>query len=66
MSARQVVLSGGPFDAALVDVESKVVNCEGEGVPEGSVARYSATRDPGVYRFRGFSKVIARIKVPGQ
>lgn len=58
MSGRQVALDGGPFDGALVEATSKAMNMIGEPVPDGHVARYSATRDAEVYRFRGLSKVV--------
>jgi hypothetical protein len=60
-----VNLDGGPFDGAEVDVSrGTTLNCEGTDVPEGYVARYTPTRDRAVYRFRGFSKVLARLSLP--
>lgn len=61
-----VRLEGGPAAGIEVDVSrGAVLNVEGEGVPDGLVARYTPTRDRGVYRFRGYSKVIARLPMPG-
>lgn len=61
-----VKLDGGPFDGAEVEVSrGATLNIEGTQVPDGHVARYTPTRDKAVYRFRGLSKVMARLPMPG-
>lgn len=52
--------------AARVDVESGTgLIVEGLGVPEGEAARYRPTRERGVYRFKGLTKIVARLPMPG-
>ena len=61
-----VKLDGGPFEGAKVDTDrGQTLSLRGRGVPEGHVARYTLTRDRGVYRFRGLSKVLATLPLPG-
>ncbi len=48
-----------------VEVEgSGGLNVEGEDFPDGHVAYYRSTRDRSEYRFKGFSKVMARLPWP--
>jgi hypothetical protein len=65
--SRTVRLHGGPFDGADVETTERWphVSCEGDGVPEGHVATYTATRDPGVLKFRGLTKIVAKLPLPG-
>lgn len=61
-----VTLDGGPFDGLEVQiVGGGPLAIQGDPVPEGNVARYTATRDKAVYRFRGVSKVVATLPLPG-
>jgi hypothetical protein len=60
------VLRGGPFGGAEVAVLEHwpYFVAKGSGVPEGYAARYTATRDPNVLRFRGLTKIVAELPAP--
>ena len=69
MSAQTVLLRGGPLDGQWAEVEwGTTLICEGDGVPEGMIARYRPTRDrrSGIYRFREWDRVVARIPIPSE
>lgn len=66
MARVEVLLVGGPADGMRVPVErGQALSVEGGVVPEGMSASYRPSRDPGVYRFKGCFRVIARIPMPG-
>lgn len=66
MTKVKVLLRGGPANGARVEVESGTgLIIEGLGVPEGEAARYRPTRERGVYRFKGLTKIVARLPLPG-
>jgi hypothetical protein len=58
-----VVLKDGPFDGVeIASVEWGVtLSLDGPPVPDGMVARYRPTRERGVYRFRGYARVLLRV-----
>jgi hypothetical protein len=61
-----VELIDGPFDGSTVQVaKGSALLCEGPPLPDGTVARYRPTREPGKYRFRGLDQVAVRIPIPG-
>lgn len=61
----RVTLEGGPFDGELIPVEwGATLSLTGDDVPAGHVARYRPSRTRGVYRFRGYAKIIATLPVP--
>lgn len=63
----KVTLKGGPFDGTEMesaDGRTPLV-IEGDEVPDGMVARYRPTREPGVYRFKGYDKIVAKLPLPG-
>lgn len=65
-ATRQIRLVGGPFDGSTFDIAGR----ERPGsllfdlAEPGAVARYRPTRDPGVYRFREFDTIVARLPLP--
>ena len=62
-----VTLEGGPFNGAEVEVNwGETLACQGQPLPEGTIARYrpSRRRSDGVYRFREYDRVIASIPWP--
>lgn len=63
----EIRLVGGPFDGQVVEMENPrgPLVIEGDGVPEGMVARYRPTRERGVLRFREYDVVVARLPLPG-
>lgn len=63
--SESVLLKGGPFDDTWVTVQwGTTLICEGDDVPEGMVARYRPTRERGVYRFRDYDRIVARLQHP--
>lgn len=63
---RMVTLEGGPFTGSSAEVLwPHTLTLEGPGVPEGRVARYRPSLRSGVYTFRGFATVLARLPEPG-
>ena len=63
--SRTVKLIDGPLEGMTVEVEgSGGLNVEGENFPAGHVAYYRPTRNRDEYRFKGYSKVLARIPWP--
>lgn len=57
-----VLLEGGPFDGAKIDVAwGTPLIVEGAPLPDGMVARYRKTLRRGVYRFRDYDRVVARL-----
>jgi hypothetical protein len=66
--SRTAILRGGPFDGAEVEVRERWphLSTTGDGVPEGHVASYTATRDPNVLKFRGLTKIVGTLALPGR
>lgn len=67
MTGATVQLIGGPYDGQSVHKpSSRSLLIDGDGVPEGMVARYRQTRDPLVYRFSHLDRIVTRIQMPGE
>lgn len=63
MSARtSVLLRGGPFDGQSVEAIRGISLVFDLG--DDRVARYRPSREKGVYTFRGFDTIVARIPHP--
>lgn len=62
-----VLLRGGPLDGEVVDVPDArtPLLVEGDGVPEGMVARYRPSRERGVLTFREYDRVAGRVTMKG-
>lgn len=60
----KVTLRDGPFDGAEVEVHwGTPLALEGDPVPEGMIARYRRTNEKGVYQFREYDRLVARLNL---
>jgi hypothetical protein len=62
----KVTLKDGPFDGQEIESSDgrTPLIIEGGDVPEGMVARYRPTREPGVFAFKGYDKIVAKLPSP--